>query len=322
MDPEIDISETSTCTTCRFKEDKSNYWTAVMYFKHPNGTFIRVPQAANGGTGRPNGGMTVYYIQPPGNTPVVAFRKGFRMIVGNPMLRNVNHIAPDSPEAYALTFRCWDGVPRSDWAYAPGVGPFESVHLPTKPCLGMIRANIFFPSCWNGVDLDTHDHSSHVAFLRGTVPPQGIFYLNGTCPPSHPVRIPLIFLETVWDTRPFNSMWPEDGTQPFVLSMGDLTGYGHHGDYVFGWEGDSLQRAMDHCLDRGDFPADCKELNIITDEEMNSCTQKPEIDEKIEGEYLDKLPGCNPVQDGPAHATIVPSCNAISTTGIAKPTSL
>lgn len=42
MDPSIDISKTATCTSCRFKEDKSNYWTAVLYFKHTNGSFIRV----------------------------------------------------------------------------------------------------------------------------------------------------------------------------------------------------------------------------------------------------------------------------------------
>ena len=42
MQPELDISKTATCTTCRFKEDKSNYWTAVMYFKHANGSFLRV----------------------------------------------------------------------------------------------------------------------------------------------------------------------------------------------------------------------------------------------------------------------------------------
>ena len=39
---DVDIPAQSTCTTCRFKEDKSNYWTAVLYFKHPNGIYIRV----------------------------------------------------------------------------------------------------------------------------------------------------------------------------------------------------------------------------------------------------------------------------------------
>jgi len=42
MDPKNDLPAMTTCTTCRFKEDKSNYWTAVMYFKHPNGSYIRV----------------------------------------------------------------------------------------------------------------------------------------------------------------------------------------------------------------------------------------------------------------------------------------
>jgi len=32
-----------------------------------------------------------------------------------------------------------------------------------------------------------------------------------------------LFMEIVWDTRQFNdkSLWPKDGTQPFVFSMGD-----------------------------------------------------------------------------------------------------
>lgn len=43
------------------------------------------------------------------------------------------------------------------------------------------------------------------------------------CPASHPVRIPLLFTETVWDTKPFNDpeLWSEDGSQPLVWSMGD-----------------------------------------------------------------------------------------------------
>lgn len=74
MDPNLDIGSLATCTTCRFKEDKSNYWTAVMYFKHPNGTYFRVPQIPNHFVGTTNGGMTVYYVQP-GGQKVTAFPK-------------------------------------------------------------------------------------------------------------------------------------------------------------------------------------------------------------------------------------------------------
>lgn len=43
------------------------------------------------------------------------------------------------------------------------------------------------------------------------------------CPDSHPVRIPLIFTETVWNTKLFNdpNLWPTDGSQPLIWSMGD-----------------------------------------------------------------------------------------------------
>ena len=44
-----------------------------------------------------------------------------------------------------------------------------------------------------------------------------------TGPSTHPVKIPQLFYETVWNTVPFNdpSLWPEDGSQPFVWSYGD-----------------------------------------------------------------------------------------------------
>ncbi|EAU92096.2 hypothetical protein CC1G_09617 [Coprinopsis cinerea okayama7 len=321
MDPSLDLPNLATCTTCKFKEDKSNYWTAVLYFKHPNGSFIRVPQIPNHVTGSPDGGMTVYYIQPPDLRPTVAFRPGFRMITGNPMLRKSEigpKIDPESPQAWSSSFRCWDTPGFFDLSnsWAPGAGPYDTVELPNKPCPYGIRANIFFPSCWDGVNLDSPDHKSHVAWMDGKVnPDRGIFLHRGECPPSHPVRIPMLFYETVWDTAQFTHLWPEDGSQPFVLSMGDPTGYGHHGDYVFGWEGDSLQRAMDKCgASILGLPDSCPELVQISDEEMNSCKVPVMVDEVTEGEYLEKLPGCNPVQHGPDPATMVPHCDAVSTT--------
>ncbi|KAG4220538.1 hypothetical protein PC116_g30983 [Phytophthora cactorum] len=63
MDPSKDMPGESTCTTCQFSEDFSNYWTAVLYFKARNGTYKRVPQMANSGFDGVKGGMTVYYMQ-------------------------------------------------------------------------------------------------------------------------------------------------------------------------------------------------------------------------------------------------------------------
>lgn len=43
----------STCTTCRVKEDKSNYWVPSLYYRAQNGSFISVEQV---------GGALIYYL--------------------------------------------------------------------------------------------------------------------------------------------------------------------------------------------------------------------------------------------------------------------
>lgn len=63
-----DVGARATCTTCQMSEDFSNYWTAVLYFKHPtNGSYHRVPvlpvQPLLGGSNGAQGGLTVYYTQ-------------------------------------------------------------------------------------------------------------------------------------------------------------------------------------------------------------------------------------------------------------------
>lgn len=83
--------------------------------------------------------------------------------------------------------------------------------------------------CWDGKNLDSPDHKAHVAYP--TSGPANFLSLGGNCPSSHPVRIPQLMYEVVWDTTPFNdrSQWPTDGSQPFYFSYGDNTGYGQHG---------------------------------------------------------------------------------------------
>lgn len=77
---------------------------------------------------------------------------------------------------------------------------------------------MWMSSCWDGVNLDSADHATHVSY-----PETGTFENSGACPSTHPVKLPQLMFEVVWDTSSFNdkSLWPTDGTQPFVLSMGD-----------------------------------------------------------------------------------------------------
>ncbi|KAI2777787.1 hypothetical protein F4815DRAFT_279302 [Daldinia loculata] len=283
MDPKtMDIPSTATCTTCTFAEDFSNYWTAVMFFRARNGTYKRVPQKGNVYFEDSNGGgMTIYYIPSYQNTTVTAFKPGFRMITGNPAIRTEE----EAMKFRQLTYTCLqDPMTRTN----------ETHDMPKEPCPAGIMANLRFPTCWDGVNLDSPDHASHVSY-----PESGTFEEGGPCPSTHPVKIPQLFYEIVWDTTPFNdkSEWPEDGSQPFVWSYGDATGFGNHGDYMFGWKGDTLQIAMDtNC---NGFK--CPELQYQEIKEGNKCSVKPVVDEDVDG-WLTELPGGMPVTDASGKA--------------------
>ncbi|POS73024.1 hypothetical protein DHEL01_v208587 [Diaporthe helianthi] len=275
MDPGThDLPSLSTCTSCQFTEDLSNYWTAVLFFKAQNGTYKRVPIRGNVGFEGATGGMTVYYMQGgladfEQKGSVTAFKPGFRMLVGDQGARTL-----EKAEKYRqLTYTCLQDL---NTRYP------ETKDFPSKPCPAGIMVNVRFPTCWDGVNLDSANHMDHVSY-----PANGTFEGNASCPSTHPVRIPQLMFETIWDTRQFNNPgdWPTDGSQPFVWSMGDGTGYGNHGDYVFGWKGDSLQRTMDSsCY------VNCDTLTTQNMPAQNECTIPSAVDEDVDG-WLDALPG-------------------------------
>lgn len=230
-----DVAAAATCTTCQFSEDFSNYWTATFFFQAKNGSLIRVPQVPQQGfESAKNGGMVVYYMSDAlfdtgQKSKVTAFKPGFRMLTGDASFNT-----RDQAKNYRqLTYTCMQNS---------GTRNNETVHFPKGACPGGIMANHLFPTCWDGKNLDSPNHHDHVAY-----PESGTFESNGPCPATHPVKIPQLMLETVWDTRKFNNKgdWPADGSQPFVWSTGDTTGFSSHADYVFGWKSDSLQKAMD-----------------------------------------------------------------------------
>jgi len=270
MNPkDFDPGNKATCTTCSFSEDLSNYWTAVMYFKSKNGSYKRVPQYPNALLGDLQGGMTVYYLQNDFNTngkaKITAFKPGFRMTVGAPGAKDGKNPG--------LRYTCLSDV----MTRFP-----ETANFPASPCKAGIMAIHHFPACWDGKNLDTPNHQDHM-YNTG----KGGFVAAGACPSSHPIRMPQVAFETMWNTTGFNNKadWPASG-QPFVWSHDtDVNaGYGIHGDYLFGWKGDALQRAMDST------PLLSNGIKTQSVAQANACKINPVVKEDVDG-WLPTLPG-------------------------------
>ncbi|KAK3362572.1 hypothetical protein B0T25DRAFT_619642 [Lasiosphaeria hispida] len=279
MDPiRMDPAAESTCTSCTYAEDFSNYWTASLYFKSPeNGTYKLVPQATNfvgiDDEAQPKGGgLTIYYMTPFRSTDqrTTAFKPGFRMITGNPDLRSKNGTLA------GICHRCNGGGVRVQAAPCDSA---DTTEFPTRICPGGIRASVIFPTCWDGKNLDSPDHRSHMAYS-----PSSGTLAGASCPSSHPVRVPQLMYEVLWNTSSFSDpKYFEGGKQPFVYSFGDATGYGQHGDYIFGWKGDALQRGMDATLGSDCVNDICSALKSQSSKDAVNCIKKTQVPNEIVG---------------------------------------
>ncbi|KAF8629970.1 hypothetical protein AX17_005536 [Amanita inopinata Kibby_2008] len=264
----------SECTSVPIPQDKSNYW-------FPMGE-RELQQPHRGSCHKP-----FRLSDQPGTTK--AFPDDFRMLSGNPTMRTYD---PTSHAQQAISFLCLD---------FNGVST-RHAGLPLQACPSGVRAQINFPSCWDGKNVDSDDHKSHVAFLSGGPD-------SGSCSdPNFPVILPRIFMEVYWNTNQYESLRSQamNTTQPFVFSYGDRTGFGYHADYINGWDAGVLQNAVDkcHCSEFGDASC-CAQQGIFDLNKGKSCRITPSINEQTTG-YLLRLPGNNPVQEEGSRATIFP----------------
>jgi hypothetical protein len=181
-------------TTCRRQDDTAAYWVPTLY----QGTTPVFPQ-----------GATIYYRR--GTlAEVSAFPNNLRIIAGD--------ATATAPQGMRVTF--WScGV-------VSGVGRSESV--PTCPDArgSFLRLHIRFPECWDGRNLDSADHKSHMAYA-----------MRGSCPSTHPVEVPQI-------TQIYR--YPSKGGEGFSLASGGQ--FSAHADFVNAWKPGALRKLVDDCL--------------------------------------------------------------------------
>jgi hypothetical protein len=186
-----------------------------------------------------------------------------------------------------------NGVGISDNGNDRGVG------FPQVNCDGYaspLRADIHFPSCYNPA-VGIHDYKNNMKYpsTAGTSSAG-----KENCPPGW-IHTPHLFYEVYWNTPLFANRWtPGQGKQPFVLANGDPTGYSLHGDFISGWDVNTLQTIIDTC-DAGDSGMDkCPNIPGGLQDTSKSCNIPATIPDNfvIDSSMtvkLQALPGNNPV---------------------------
>ncbi|KAF2873044.1 hypothetical protein BDV95DRAFT_490444 [Massariosphaeria phaeospora] len=286
-DMDFDTTQSSSCTTARLKPDKSLYWRPTLFWNGNNTGLYRVPDKF----------LKIYYkFGDAGNVRanVTEYPENHRMLAGYPAQRSLS--ANPGGLKWACLGENYKRIDSPDGSFPKG---FTS-------CKEGLTAEITFPACWNGQSINPKSPHDHMAYPTN----QGMSL--EACPKTHRVaRFPSIFIEFWYDVSAFDDRYRADQV-PWVLANGDPTGYGFHADFLNGWQKGVLAKATAEagfcncgCGCGHDEMKQCFGADNVNDEgNWNSCTAGP-VYAPDTSAPVDALPGCNPIQAGPAAATPV-----------------
>jgi hypothetical protein len=147
---------------------------------------------------------------------ITALPDNLRMVAGS--------ATASGPQEY-MGWSCWSGGGK--FATIPNCAKGDHVSM-----------DVEFPQCWNGRDLDSADHKSHLAYPR-----------NKACPSSHPVAIPVISYHVLFRVK--------DGTSTSAWRLSSDTydsgkpgGFSVHGDWFGAWDRQILETWTKNCVQR------------------------------------------------------------------------
>lgn len=249
--------------------------------------------------------MLAYYLLL--GDDIKPFPEGFEILAGDTRMRNFTGPVPDEPtSAWGAADMTQESLMQKSLGFnclnynkAPEGSRYRHF-MPDKDfldanCADGIRAEIFFPSCWNGKDVTSDDHKSHMAYPN--------LIDGGTCPEGYETRLPSLFYETIWNTYAFKGK-----SGQFIWSNGDPTGYGYHADFINGWNTDVLRSAVNDCTNLSGRVEDCPHFtsDLQTEAVQGECKIEDIPTALLDddcGGPSDGLCGNVPVQYGPEYAS-------------------
>jgi hypothetical protein len=134
------------------------------------------------------------------------------------------------------------------WASSDAEGGPWSSTIPECRAPDMLRLDIFFPSCWNGKDLDSPDHKSHMAYPTGTTN-------NIACPATHPYPIVRVSYHFAYPLFPDQLDPVSKTSKGFRLASDDYTvdsrnngGLSLNGSWMNGWHPEAMDMLLKGCV--------------------------------------------------------------------------
>ncbi len=229
---------TSGDSTCNNALNRSAYWIPAMMNGH--GKVVMPDYVAIYYKRAPADSI---YCKPPYATSCLALPRGLRYVFGY----NMSNPANSSP-AGSYYWNCTGG---SDAVS----GIFPNIAQAAKGCPVGARLGALLSSatCWNGTELDSPDHRSHMAF------PQQDGYGHLVCPATHPYILPQFTLGAWYTTdETLDRSGNESATaNTWFLASDRMTGMAAavpgttlHSDWWGAWE-DSIQAIWTaNCIDK------------------------------------------------------------------------
>jgi len=130
----------------------------------------------------------------------------------------------------------------------PTGNPYAWVtHIPRCAIGDTIEFKVHFPFCWDGTNLDSANHKSHMSY-----------YTQGACPDSHPVELPIITYILKFDVTSANA-GVEGDSRHWRLSSDNYNidpdtkpgGYSIHADWFMAWHPEVMEAFTTHCIKAG-----------------------------------------------------------------------
>lgn len=233
-------------TTCQGSElNRSAYWIPMVLaprwdgdqpVSDADGARAYDPVLTIDSIAGENAGPDIYYKRAVRGR-INPMPEGLRMIVGNAK-------ATAAQEDIPVRFACESSV-HSD-------NPTWHKNIPVCNVDDILNVDVFFPSCWDGENLDVPDHKSHMSFV--SLQDDGSL----DCPSTHPVPLPEVSYHFKYQVTAANG-GPTGSTRGWRLASdsyetpddGEVGGYSLHADWFMAWHPEAVAIFTEYCINQG-----------------------------------------------------------------------